>query len=182
MYDYNETIVAKGTQEKLFFQMLYGLKHNKVSIISALKALNIPRLGDATADLLSHYKEDIDSLVNGVMPDKLAYKIGNANADSIQKHIHKFERLKYIYSNIEFPDEYTSTPRIKVAITGSLSIPRKQFESLLNANGFALGDVTKDTKYLITEDPNSNSGKNAKADKLGIEKITEEDFRAKFGF
>lgn len=182
VYDYNETIVAKGTQEKLFFQMLYGLKHNKVSIISALKALNIPRLGDATADLLSHYKEDIDSLVNGVMPDKLAYKIGNANADSIQKHIHKFERLKYIYSNIEFPDEYTSTPRIKVAITGSLSIPRKQFESLLNANGFALGDVTKDTKYLITEDPNSNSGKNAKADKLGIEKITEEDFRAKFGF
>jgi len=174
--------VGGGTQLKLFEEMYAGLKHNKVPILSALKALNIPRLGDATADLLSHYKEDIDNLINGVMPDKLAFRIGNANAESIKKHIHKFARLKYIYSNIEFHNGYEDTSRVKVAITGALSMSRKQFESLLNANGFVLGDVTKDTKYLITEDPNSNSGKNAKADKLGIEKITEADFRAKYNF
>jgi len=182
VYSIGVVLPGSGVQYNLFLDMVKGLRENRVPILSALKALNIPRLGDATADLLSHYKDDIDKLIGGVMPDMLAYRIGNANAESIQKHIHKFERLKYIYSNIEFSDERSNTSRIKVAITGSLSMPRKQFESLLNANGFILGDVTKDTKYLITEDPNSNSGKNAKADKLGIEKITEDDFRIKFGF
>jgi len=172
--------VGGGTQLKLFEEMYAGLKHNEVPIISALKALNIPRLGDATADLLSHYKEDIDNLINGVVPDKLAYRIGNANAESITKHIDKFKRLNYIYDNIEFHNDYESSSRVKVAVTGSLSIPRKQFELLLNDNGFVLGDITKDTKYLITDDPNGNSSKNIKASKLGIEKITEAEFRARF--
>ena len=180
VYDYNETLTPRGAQEMLFFSMLYGLHHNKVSIISALKALNIPRLGDATADLLSHYPEDIEKLINGEIPDNLAYRIGDANSKSIVAHIDKFARLNFIKNNLTFNDEISNNPRIQVAITGSLSIPRKQFETLINSKGFVVGSITKDTKYLITDDPDSGSSKNAKADKLGIEKITEADFRAKF--
>lgn len=180
IYAYNETILARGAQEKLFMQMLHGLHSNKVSIISALKALNIPRLGDATAELLSHYPDDIKKLMQGEIPDNLAYKIGNANAESIIKHANKFKRLNYINRNLVFEDNFSNNSRIKVAITGSLSVPRKQFEQLLNDNGFILGDITKDTKYLLTEDPNSGSSKNAKADKLGIEKLTEAEFRERF--
>lgn len=180
VYAYNETISPKGAQEQLFFQMLCGLKNNQVSVISALRALNIPRLGEATADLLSHYKEDIDKLIEGVVPDNLAYRLGNANAEAIIKHKDKFKRLKFIYKNIQFSDNFPNNSRIRVAITGSLSVPRKQFEQLLNENGFVLGDINKDTKYLITDDPNSGSSKNAKADKLGVEKITEADFRVKY--
>ena len=183
IYENDLTIVPDiddGVQFSLFCNMLNDLAHKPVSIVSALKALNIPRLGDATAELLSHYKEDIDQLIYGGVPDNLAYKIGNANAESIIAHKDKFKRLKFIYSNIQFQEEFSNNSRIRVAITGSLSVPRKQFEQILNENGFALGDINKDTKYLITDNPNSGSSKNAKADKLGIEKITEEDFRAKF--
>lgn len=180
VYNYYETLAPHGVQEKLFFHMLSGLKHNKVSIISALKALNIPRLGDATADLLSHYPDDIRKLMTGEIPDNLAYKIGNANSESIIRHIEKFKRLNYIKDNLIFEDESANSSKIKVAITGSLSISRKQFEQLLNDNGFVLGDINKDTKYLITDTPNSGSTKNAKADKFGVEKITEEAFRARF--
>lgn len=169
-----------GAQYRLFAQMLNSLYNNKVSIVSALKALNIPRLGDATADLLSHYPEDVVKLMNGEIPYNIAYKLGDANSRSIIQHIDKFKRLNLIKNNLVFDNENSNNSKIKVAITGALSIPRKSFEQLLNNNGFVLGDVTKDTKYLITEDPNSNSGKNAKADKLGIEKITEADFRARF--
>lgn len=172
--------IDDGVQFSLFCNMLNDLAHKPVSIVSALKALNIPRLGDATAELLSHYKEDIDTLIRGEEPYNLAFKIGNANAESIIKHKDKFKRLKFIYNNIQFQNEFSNNLRIKVAVTGSLSIPRKQFEKILNDNGFVLGDINKDTKYLITDNPNSGSSKNAKADKLGIEKITEEAFRAKF--
>lgn len=180
VYNYSETLVPHGAQEQLFFQMLYDLKQKKVPIISALKALNIPRLGDATADLLSHYPEDIEKLINGEVPDNLAYRIGDANAKSIIANIRKFARLNYIKNNLVFSDESSNNSRIKVAITGSLSIGRKDFEKLLNEHGFILGDITKDTKYLITNTPDSGSGKNAKADKLGITKITESAFRAKY--
>ena len=169
-----------GAQYRLFAQMLSGLYKNKVSIVSALKALNIPRLGDATADLLSHYLEDIKKLMDGEVPDNLAYKIGNANAESVIRHIDKFKRLNYIKSNLAFDNESSNNSKIKVAITGSLSIPRKQFEKLLNDNGFILGDITKDTKYLITDNPEGNSSKNVKATQLGVEKISEANFREKF--
>jgi DNA ligase (NAD+) len=171
---------GEGAQYNLFLNMLEGLRHNKVSAVSALKALNIPRLGDATADLLSHYPEDIDKLIDGEIPDNLAYKLGNANAESIARHSDKFKRLKYIKENIVFDSESSNNDRIKVAITGSLSISRKEFEKLLNEHGFVLDDMKKDTQYLITDNPNSGSSKNAKADKLGIPKLTEAEFRAKF--
>lgn len=179
LYDGAKLTSDAGTQFKLFTKMLSGLMHNKVSVISALKALNIPRLGDATAELLSRYPEDIKKLMNGEIPNDLA-KIGNANSESIIKHKDKFQRLHYIKENLVFEDVSSNNEKIKVAITGSLSVPRKQFEQLLNDNGFILGDITKDTKYLLTDDPNSGSAKNAKADKLGVTKITEADFRARF--
>ena len=182
IYNHNGStiVVRRGTQKSLFADMLSNLLENKVSIISALKALNIPRLGEATADLLSHYPEDIVNLMNGIIPDKFEYRIGDANAKSIIQHMDKFKRLNYIYANITFGSQETTSDRIKVAITGSLSVPRKQFEKLLNENGFLLADITKDTKYLITDDPNGSSSKNKRATQLGIEKITETDFRTKF--
>jgi len=167
-------------QKQLFYQMVNKMKMDRIPLISALKALNIPRLGDATSDLLSHYPEDVVKLMNGEVPDNISYKLGDANAKSIIQHIDKFSRLNYIKEHLVFNSESSNNSKIKVAITGSLSIPRKSFEQLLNNNGFVLGDITKDTKYLITDTPDSNSGKNAKADKLGIEKISEADFKTRF--
>lgn len=189
LYKFSSPILSSygvnGVQEELFRKMIAKLRSGgrpdpePMSIISALKALNIPRLGDATAELLSRYPEDIKKLMNGEIPNDLA-KIGNANSESIIKHKDKFQRLNYIKENLVFEDTSSNNEKIKVAITGSLSVPRKQFEQLLNDNGFVLGDITKDTKYLITDNPDSGSSKNAKADKLGVTKITEADFRAKF--
>ena len=180
---YNFEIALPQTdsvQKQLFYQMMNNCRLSKVSITSALKALNIPRLGDVTAEKLAQYPEDIDKLIMGIVPDNFGSKIGEANARSFIKHIAKFTRLIFIKKNLIFNDKFQNNDRIKVAVTGSLSIPRKQFEQLLNDNGFTLGDITKDTKYLITSDPNSGSSKNIKADKLGIDKLTEEEFKQKF--
>lgn len=170
-----------GAQYRLFAQMLNSLYNNKVSIVSALKALNIPRLGDATAELLSHYPEDIKKLMEGEIPDNLAYKIGNANAESLIKHAEKFKRLNYIKQNLVFGNTSSNNEKIKVAITGSLeSMPRNKFEKILNEHGFVLvSDITKDTKYLITN-TSSTSSKYTKALKLNIPIISEADFRKKY--
>lgn len=179
VYDGIQINSSVGSQYKLFYTMLDELIHNKVPMYKALIALNIPRIGDVTAKKLAQHIDVIESLVDGCYPsDKLLSIVGEATTGTILMNLNKFQRLSYIWDNIDKTVSYGEV--IKVAITGSLSIPRKNFEKLLTENGFKLGDITKDTKYLITNTPDSNTGKNAKASELGIEKITEEAFRSKF--
>jgi DNA ligase (NAD+) len=180
VYDGIQIDPSVGSQYKLFYTMLDGLIHNKVPMYKALLALNIPRIGDVTAKKLAQHIDVIESLVDGCYPsDKLLDIVGEATTGTILMNLNKFQRLTYIWDNID--KAVVSADVVKVAITGSLeSMPRSQFEKLLNAHGFVLGDITKDTKYLITNTPNSSSSKNAKADKLGIEKITENEFRSRY--
>jgi DNA ligase (NAD+) len=170
-----------GTQYNLFLTMLSGLLHNKIPMHRALLALNIPRIGDVTAKKLAQHPDIIEALVDGCYPSlELIDIVGEATTASILVNLNKFQRLSLIWDNIDKAVVTASTDIVKVAITGSLSISRKEFEKLLEANGFKLGDISKDTKYLITNTPDSSSSKNAKADKLGIKKITEEEFRSRF--
>lgn len=168
-----------SAQKHLFYQMINKAKLDKVTIISALKAINIPRLGESSAEKLANYPEDLKKLMSGEIPDALASKVGEANSKSFIEHIDKFKRLRFIKNNLVFDNKSSNNDRIKVAVTGSLSIPRKQFEKVLEEHGFVLGDITKDTKYLIANEV-SESSKFKKAQKLGIEIISEAKFRNTF--
>ena len=55
------------------------------------------------------------------------------------------------------------------------------FETELKNHGYTpSSSITKDTVMLITDNPNSGSSKNKKADELGIRKLTESEFRREF--
>lgn len=183
------------SQMRLFITMLNKLYNGKVELSEAIKALNIPRLGDKTAYKLSKYPELVKRCIgiaedyrNGSNVDSnsllklrldLETAIGNANAKSVIEHIEKFSRLRFISNRIIWISNDTEI-RGKVAITGKLSVKRSEFEKELKSHGWMVGEITKDTDYLITDNPNSSSSKNKKADQLGITKITESEFRSKY--
>lgn len=60
--------------------------------------------------------------------------------------------------------------------TGKAENDRGDLEKMVRENGGVIAGVSKNLDYLVTNDPNSGSGKNKKADDLGIEKITETQF------
>jgi len=63
------------------------------------------------------------------------------------------------------------------AITGTLSTPRKQIQTLIEENGGIMKkSVGKGLSYLIIDDPNSNSSKAQAAKKLGTNLISEKEF------
>jgi len=68
--------------------------------------------------------------------------------------------------------------KYSVAITGKLSMPRNKFERILNENGILLGTISKNTKYLISNEESSSS-KYSKAKKHNIPIINELDFLKK---
>ena len=67
-----------------------------------------------------------------------------------------------------------------VVVTGELSVPRKSFVEEIGRFGWRVGSsVTKDTKFLITENPSSSSTKAVKARNLRIPFVSESEFRRK---
>ena len=184
----------EGTQTHRMKQMLDKLfSDESINLVDAIKALNIPRFGDVNADKLAQYPEQVKTLMNlacdGSCADglKLASlfeefktKIGDANTESIKKHMDKVARLRFIQKRIDWSEQITEHPsesKGKVAITGKLSIKRSEFEKELKSAGYSPAEISKDTKFLITDNPNSSSSKNKKADAWGIVKISEQQFR-----
>jgi DNA ligase (NAD+) len=62
--------------------------------------------------------------------------------------------------------------------TGSLkSMTRSQAQDRVReVGGVVVSSVTKDLAFLVTNDPSSGSSKNRKAEELGVQVVSEEDF------
>lgn len=173
-----------------FNKVLFKLFNEPINWYNALMGLNIKMLGDKTSKKLVNTElimiikefletEDISSFANEVNK-KLVNVVGPAFIETLltPDSLTKLKNLNYVKDRL-YQDEVAETKKlIPVVITGKLSVPRKKFEEYLNKNGYEVkGAITKEVKYLITDNPQSGSSKNKRADELGIEKITEEQIR-----
>lgn len=178
-------------------EILFNLRNSSFTISQFLLALNIPGLGKKGALAFEEYPNCIDILDNIAEHKALAsvddfYAMAKCFQDKYIAGLlcgEYYNHFKLCYDLVRSRLIYTVTlnkekPVIgEVVITGKLSMKRNDFEQLLKENGFILKNaVNKNTLYLITDDPDSGTGKNKKADELGVTKITEADFRAKYMF
>lgn len=179
---------VSGAQDELFVKMIHNLITCKLSWSQILQSLNIPRFGEITCDKFSKYTDDILKLsskefhIDSTYFNRLVSIIGAANAQSIVDNRDKFYRIALIpnLSNRINNDEDTVEEKGQIAITGTLSVKRTEFEQLCKQYGWSCGELKKTTAFLVTNTPDSNSSKNAKADKFGVPKITEIEFRNKY--
>lgn len=167
-----------------FQKAFNNMFRNDIKLSDALEALNIPRLGPVTSKNLANHVEIVKDIlyttVSGTPVSDYGPVLGDANFRSIAEHLWKFGRLWNIKDNIIWEDNEERLNRGDVAITGKLSVKRKDFENELARYGYrSVSNINKDTKFLITDDPTTSSSKNVKADKLGVVKITEQEFREK---
>ena len=182
----NET--TDSAQFNLFSKMWNDLHTKSFDLIDALVALNVPRISKITANKLADYPDIVKSAMDHAVAgttftddELLRLKaIGEANAQSVVDNLWKFARLKYIWDRIynTFAYDTEVAHKGKVAITGKLSVKRSEFEKELRAAGFTPAPISRETCFLVTDNPDSNSEKNRKADAWGIKKITEQEFRA----
>ena len=183
-------------QKKLIMDMLYSLYFGTfVNLSTALKALNIPRFGDVTCEKAANYYKHIEWLYQyakwtdpsewATIPyDEVLHDgIGDANYRALTSTdgLRKLRNLRWIEHCICWKPVPSATVEFQlIAITGKLSVPRTEFEALCRLHGFRTADVSKNTVCLVTDDPNSSSSKNKKADQLGVPKMTESEFRNKY--
>lgn len=177
-----------GSQDVLFNNMITNLTESTLSWSQILQALNIPRFGEITCSKFAKYPKEIRKLADKSEELSKEYErhlsdiIGAANAQSCLDNRYKFYRINLI-PNLEnrlIRQSVSVEDKGQIAITGSLSVKRSEFERMCKQFGWTCGELKKTTSFLVTNSPDSSSSKNKKADKFGVPKITEVEFRNKY--
>ena len=186
---YNSSSV---TYQKII-EMIELLK-SSISLPKFLIANNIPMLGTVAAESTNTpqiFKIILEDTIDDEWSSKVHDKLKGLNVTARNNLIDSIDNIRrystYIkvirpnndskFDNSELPSNVASSSNKLIAITGKLSIPRNQFIQEIAQYGWSVGTVTSNTKYLVTDTPDSGSSKNRKARKLGITVISEEEFR-----
>ena len=155
------------------------LHSNKfVSLDLVLASLNIANLGQSTASSIVHAGYNTVEKVLAIDFNELKNikDIGEKTARQIQEGlIIKRDELVALDKVLDIHLPRSGSLHGKtVCITGGISIPRKAAEKLIiGAGGSPKSSVSKDTSFLVTNNPDTSSSKMVKAKKYGIPVIDE---------
>lgn len=154
-----------------------------------ISSLGIPLIGKTVSKDLLDYIESYEDLKEKAISkwdftkiDGFAYSKANAiwsfdfsEADRVREFMEfTVEEKVEVVNNLE---------DLAIVITGKLNSfkNRAELQEVIESRGGkVVGSVSKNTKYLINNDTQSNSSKNVTAKKLGIPIISEEEFKQKF--
>ena len=149
-----------------------------------LAALGIPGVGKQTAKLLVEKFNTYDDLKAASIDEIESIQgFGRVLATNIFNWINdESNNATVICLNEVFGLQFSSKKqsnnqnKIKVCITGSLSVPRKEFEEKYSNIATFTSSVTAETNMLINNNKESASSKNKKAKALNIPIVTEDEF------
>ena len=171
-------ISGSATQSKCI--VVLDKLRNKVSPVSFLVACNIGGISWTTAKSLMENYADFIKDVKEVKVDWIKVSnikgFGYNTVVALQSAESRIKTLAEVMTFEEVKYEDPVEAKFKVAITGSLSIKRADFDALLESRGISQSSNFKDIRYLITNNPNSGSSKMKKAKDNSVEIISEEKF------
>ena len=161
------------------------------SLEAFISAIGIPLIGVNVAKDLCNYFNTWEDFITAVEND---YNFWELDGFGEEKHfaIKNFDyteakkvasRLNFMYNNTIENTKDDSLKDLTCVITGSLNNfkNRDELKKVIEAcGGKVVGTVSCKTNYLINNDINSTTSKNATARKLGIPIISEKDFIEKF--
>ncbi|MCZ6654456.1 MAG: NAD-dependent DNA ligase LigA [Planctomycetota bacterium] len=188
-----ELIELDRLAEKSVDNLLSGIeaaKHRPLARL--LAALNVQHIGAATAELLADHFGDMDSLMQADEEDLLVVDgIGPELAKSLRRFFDSktgkktIADLKSVGVNMQQPKSDSAGERVlsgkTIVVTGTLeNFGRKEIEGLIKQlGGKTASSVSKKTAFVVA---GANAGsKLIKAEQLGVEVISEAEFRDRVG-
>ena len=189
-------IAMEGLGEKSYTKLMEAIEAAKnIALPNFLYALGIKHLGLSNAKLLcSHFASDYEAIIAACtaadyMAQLLEIKgFGESIAEAVHGYFAVAENLENFHKAMEILDiqvppapsaEAQKLAGLVFVITGDVQHykNRKELQNFIEANGGKVtGSVTGKTSYLINNDRTSTTGKNKKAQALGVEILTEDGF------
>ncbi len=184
----------EGFGKRSFDNLIAAIDKSRETVPARfLYALGIPGIGLANAKVIcSHFDDDIDRLSQAGIDELNGIQgIGEVLAGSVAVFFankEKLELVRELREELTFRKAETVKDNVMISgksfvITGSLNgyANRDELKAVIESmGGKVTGSVTGNTTALINNDINSSSSKNKKAKELGVEIISEEDFKLRF--
>ena len=159
-----------------------------------IAALGIPLIGSTASKELSKHFQTWDEFVVAAEGDYPFYQLPNFGGEMhnsiVSFNYAEAKLLAEHYINFNYAKE-ESTPAAGADLSGKVFVitgklthfkNRDEIKARIEAlGGKVTGSVSKNTNYLINNDVNSTSSKNATAKSLGIPILSEDDFIQTFG-
>jgi len=168
---------AKEKTEQIFNNLVQSVTVSKVLI-----ALNIYGLGKLTCEKISDniYAWFVNNDYSEIEKISEIENIGDFVKTTVIKHLNLIGRILSTQKieNVRKDENFGSIA--KIAITGALSIPRKQFELICKQHNVEISTNIKQCNFVVTNDSTGNSSKLIKARQYGIPTITEKEFTEKY--
>lgn len=178
----SDLLTLDKTKEKMAAKLYESIQKTKsVDLITFLSALGISggaynkcekvvQAGfDTIEKLLQMSIEDL------IKVNSFAQKSAEEFVGSLQEKSTLINELLLLGVKIKVPASTGALHGMKICITGSLSEKRTVIEKRIReAGGVVVSGVSKETDYLLTNDPTSGSTKAEKAKELGVKIISEE--------
>ena len=201
-YKVSQLIAHDGWGSKSWENLIAAIDAaRKTDLQHFLYSLNIPMLGrDLSSKLSKHWNGDIkkfeefylnpdfDELnaLDGVGPEKAGNIVDwckFTKSDAVKDMMFRalIDELEFAAPEVKKDQSLSGKTFV---ITGSVHVykNRDEFKASVEARGGKVaGSVSKNTDFLVNNDINSTSGKNAKAKSLGVPIISEEEFIERFG-
>jgi len=174
--------------EKSAQNLIDAIEKSKATTLARfIYSLGIIYVGEYASKLLAKNFRDINALYNIEAEQIVSIKhMGEKTAESVSKFFNesqninvltKLETLGFKILNPDFEAEITGERRLSgltFVITGTLSMPRKDLEELIEKNGGHVSkSVSNKTSYLVLGD--SPGSKFNKAESLGISMLSCDD-------
>lgn len=141
-----------------------------------LGGLNVSMLRESTAATLIDQVGDVEAVMKMTAEELASLNgIGEAKAEAIAEGLQDrrdlINELRAVGVSVVAPTD--EVDGLRFCLTGRMSKKRSEIESMIMEKGGRVGGVTSDLDYLVTNNPDSNSGKAKKARKLDVEFIDE---------
>lgn len=179
------------TKEKMAEKLFQNIQATReIDLVTFLTALGITGGGRNKCEKIVQYGIDSIDKVLGLTVEQLTEidSFAEKSSEEFIKSIQERETLinELIDVGVNFKQAATTKTSVlaneKICITGTLTRKRSEIEKLIKDNGgVVVSSVTGNTTLLLTNDTTSSSSKFKKAEKLGIEIITEEKLVQRIG-
>lgn len=172
-----------GHQQRLI-QIIKNNILKGVSRANLIRSVNPENVGEKAIKCLCTKDNDawFESVCHGIPATPVgvgaAVKEEMSDVNIVSKICHLYRLLSFhmipITNDTQKEEQEPENARY-FCVTGTLSMPRKTFETLCKTKGWIMSSLKK-CEVLVTNDPNSGSGKNIEAKRLGKLVIDEQTF------
>jgi DNA ligase (NAD+) len=169
---------AKGSEKtgKKIYRVVQASR--ELSLAVFLSALHIDSLGSTNGQRIAAHFKTLKKVLAATEDDLRAVEGISENASKIRAGLtRKGELINKLALLLEIQEVTVGElSGQSFCITGKMKSGKKrpEIESWVKSHGGIIKGVDKNLTYLVTDTPESGSSKNKKADKYGVNKITEE--------